>query len=164
MSYKISAVHFSEAFYRGCKSIETYEEINDRLELTAKTENLTIEEVIYFFTKQSLDHNHFFGYSKEVQEKLYFKSAYWASKEESKQKTRPKNFKDIDNKNYTRVFTKFLISTMKALHVKHDINAIDLINKRSTKCLLFNIEMEEYLNLLFEISCIKRDRSFKKKK
>jgi len=162
MSYKITAVSFSESFYRACKSIKTYDEVIERLKLNAKNQNLELNEIIYFFTKQSLEHNHFFDYSKEVQEKLYFDAAYWASKEESKQKTRPKNFKDIDNKNYTRVFTKFLASTMKSLYVKHNINSEDFINSKSMKVMAYNIEVEEYLNLLFEISCIKRDRSKKK--
>jgi len=157
MSYKISAIFFSDSFYRANKSIQTYDKVLERLELISKNEKMPIEETIYFFTKQSLDKGHFFDYSEEVQKELYFRAAYWASKEESKQKTRPKYFDDIDSKNYTRVFTKFLNSTIKALFKKHKLNFTD-IDEKSTKSMMYDIEVEEYLNLLFEISCIKRDR------
>lgn len=163
MSYRITTIPFSESFFRACKKLNAYEDLIARLRIISRNESFEIEEVIYFFVKSSLDNNHFFHLQEKVAEKAYYEAAFWASKKESKQKTRPTEFKDVDNKNSSRVFTKLLKSTINGLYRKHSMNCEDL-TPRSIKSIPFDLELESYLNLLYEISCIKRARNTKTKK
>jgi len=114
-------------------------------------------EVVYFFTKTLLDYNMFFDLNREAREFLIFESARWASKEETKSKRAISYSEEMELKN-DKLFTKLTKSVISAFIVKHKLSHMDIVSGNS-KSIVFNLELNNILSFLYNISCIKRDKN-----
>jgi len=114
-------------------------------------------EIIYFFTKTTLNYHMFFNMSRENREYLIFESARWASKEEAKSKRVVYYSEEMELKN-DKLFTKLTKSIILAFMVKHKLSYEDIVMDNE-KSIMFNLELNNVLSFMYNISCIKRDKN-----
>ncbi len=150
-------VTFNRPFITALIKLDSKTAIKSKLSDYAKKNNASLEETIYFFVKNLLLANLFFKMNRDIANDLFFEAAYWASMQEHKQKTRPKNFNDIQDKKNQKYFTKLNQIVIVALteeffipSKKDDESKEDNFN--------YKIELNKYIEVLYEISCIKRNR------
>jgi len=152
---KFYLITFSEPFLNRLKNISSLEEIKKELKEYSELHKLDYEEVVYFYVRTILKNGTYFEHKQEISEELFFESAFWSSKKETKQKIRPKNFKDIKDKKNQKLFSKLQQSITLALINKYYEKNSELDNIK------FKLELIKYIETMYEISCIKRDRSKK---
>lgn len=156
MQFRVTNVFASTAFLKGFINGDL-DMINKRIiDISSKFDN-DKGAATYYLVRTLLEKDIFFSLDKEIYEELFFTAAYWSSAMETKQKNRPKSFNSVSDKKNERFFTKLTHSIMSALIVKHNISTVD-IHKNTINEIKFNLELSLFLNLMFEISCIKRKR------
>lgn len=149
-------VTFNKPFIMNLIKLNSVNEIKNKLSLYAKKNNANIEETVYFFVKNLLLSNLFFKMDRDIANDLFFEAAYWASMQEHKQKTRPKNFNDIQDKKNQKYFTKLNQIVIIALTEEFFVQSKDENHKEEN--FQYKIELNRYIEVLYEISCIKRNR------
>jgi flagella basal body P-ring formation protein FlgA len=154
MNNKLSfhLVTFSEPFLNRLKTMKSLENIRNELISYSSLHNIDSQETIYFYVRTILKNGTYFKYNQEISEGLFFEAAYWSSKKETKQKIRPKNFNDIKEKKNQKLFSKLQKSITLALIEEYYDKNSDLDNIK------FKLELNKYIETMYEISCIKRDR------
>lgn len=154
--FENNLVTFNKPFIAALIKLDSKNAIKSKLEDYSKKSNANLDETIYFFVKNLLISNLFFKMNREIANDLFFEAAYWASMQEHKQKTRPKNFNDIQDKKNHKYFTKLNQIVMVALTEEFFIPSKDEDSKEDN--FNFKIELNKYIEVLYEISCIKRNR------
>lgn len=149
-------VTFNKPFILALIKLDSLEDIKNKLSDYAKKYNATMEETIYFFVKNLLISNLFFKMNRDIANELFFEAAYWASMQEHKQKTRPKNFNDIQDKKNQKFFTKLNQIIMIAITEEFFVPSKNEDSKEEN--FAYKIELNKYIEVLYEISCIKRNR------
>jgi len=157
MQFNLSNPFASKTYLRGFINTDL-ETIYKRIKILADKNSVEEDLILYYLVRTLLDKDMFFSLEEEIYKDLFFNAAYWASKTETKQKNRPKNFNGVGDKKIERYFTKLISAVMSALMKKHNISNEDIHNNTMNE-IKFNLELSEYLNLMFEISCIKRNRN-----
>lgn len=132
--------------------------LEESLKDISMKKNIDKDKLNYFLVKSLLNNYMFFELNEEIKDYLFYKAAYWASYQETKQKNRPKNFQNVSNKKNIRYFTTLIHSLISSIYVNNELTYEDLINS-SVKKIKYDYELGIYLNFIFEISCIKRKRN-----
>lgn len=146
-----SPVMIPNPFLLKLKKITCIKEIKNELQEFANNNEFHKKEVIYTYVRIILKNGHFFETDREISNTLLFEAAQWASTIESKSKTKPKKYEDIKEKRNQKPFTKLMKYLINALVVEFYSNENDNIK--------FEIELSDYLEIMYELSCIKRDRN-----
>ncbi len=154
--FENNLVTFNKPYIIALMKLDSLSDIKEKLLDYSKKNNANIEETIYFFVKNLLLSNLFFKMNREVANNLFFEAAYWASMQEHKQKTRPKNFNDIQDKKNQKYFTKLNQIVIVAITEEFFIPSKDENIKEDN--FNYKIELNKYIEVLYEISCIKRNR------
>lgn len=142
-----SIIIFSQPFLKRLININHEEDIKKELLDYSVKQNRKFEEINYFFIMNIIKSGDFFKIEANIIN-LYFEAAFWASEQEVKQKVRPKKISDIQNKKGVRVYLKLIQNTIEGLNKKYYIQGEENV--------VYSIELSKFLNILFEISCIKR--------
>lgn len=138
-------------FLNKLRKIDSIKEIKAELADFAIKNDFHKKEVTYAYVRVILKNGVFFSIDREVANNLLFDAAQWASTLESKQKTKPKKIEDIKEKRNSKPFTKLL---------KHLINSLIIeFHSHENDNIKFDIELSDYLEIMYELSCIKRDRN-----
>ena len=149
-------VTFNKPFILALIKLNSLEDIKNKLSDYAKKYNANLEETVYFFVRNLLISNLFFKMNRDIANELFFEAAYWASMQEHKQKTRPKNFNDIQDKKNQKFFTKLNQIIIIAITEEFFIPSKNEDSKEDN--FPYKIELNKYIKELYEISCIKRNR------
>jgi len=158
MQFNIANPFCSTTYVRGFVNCN-YEELKVKIKILSEDLSCDNDLIVYYLVKTLLDYDMFFKLKSSTYEDLFYNAAYWASRAETKQKNRPKSFNGVGDKKTERFFTKLTHSVMSALIIKHNISFDSDIHKSSMAEIKFNLELSEFLNLMFEISCVKRNRN-----
>lgn len=129
------------------KNIKTEEELKEEIKRFADFHSQDYEEVLYFFIQNILSLGIYFKTKKEFFDEILFEVIYWASIKETKKKTRPKNIKGIPSDKVDNYYTKLQKEMILALSKEYQ-----------DRKMLLEIELNRYLLVFYELSCIKRDR------
>lgn len=146
-------VTFNKPFLQKLKNLDDKNEIKNILIEYGNRNNYEEGEVIYFYIKNILSNGFFFEMKETVINEIFFEAAYWASTKETKQKIRPKNFNDIKDKKTQKFFTKLTQALIVAITKKYYVcseNEMDNVK--------YNLELSKYLEVMYEVSCVKRNR------
>jgi len=109
-------------------------------------------EVIYRATIKILKDNSLFSkINKEVFDKIFYISALWSSNAESKKKIRPKNTEDAQ-RSKRNLFVDLQKNLVYALLKKY----------KNENSFAFKIDLDYYLSVTYELSCVKRYSSSRK--
>jgi hypothetical protein len=147
-----SLVSFPTPFLLRLKNIKDEKELREALVSFSEINKLEEKEVIYFYVKTILKNGFFFEMEERAVNELLFEAAYWASIKETKQKIRPKNFYDVKDKKNQKFFSKLTKAIIEALIEKYHSKESGNDN------IQFSLKLSEYLEVLYEVSCVKRDR------
>lgn len=146
-----STVIIPSPFLLKLKKLDSLKEIRHELGEFANNNDFHKKEVTYVYIRMILKNGSFFEFDREIVNTLLFEAAQWASTLESKSKTKPKKFEDVREKRSAKPFTKLL---------KHLINALVIeFHSSENDNIKFDIELSDYLEVMYELSCIKRDRN-----
>lgn len=105
------------------------------------------EHTIYSFVKESLRINVFFNIPEDIRHSLLFDAIIYASLNETKSKIKPQNYKDIKEGKKDAYFINLQQELINSVYRNLD-----------TKSFNFNIILDYYLNMFFELSCLKKGK------
>lgn len=142
---------FPVPFLNRIVNLKSENEIRTSLIEFSKIHKYDEEEVNYYFVLTILKNDMFFEIESLVIN-LFFEAAYWASLQENKQKIRPKNIDEIQSKNCLRVYTKLAQFIIEGVTKKYYVSNEDNM--------LYKIELSKYIEIMHEISCLKRSNGF----
>lgn len=142
---------FLVPFLNRIVGLKSENEIRASLIEFSKFHKYNEEEVNYYFVLTILKNDIFFKIESLVIN-LFFEAAYWASLQESRQKIRPKSIDEIQSKNCLRVYTKLTQFVIEGVTKKYYTPNEDNI--------LYKIELNKYIEIMHEISCLKRSNGF----
>lgn len=157
-----SQISFSNPFLMRLRALSSRKEISSSLSDYAKRYKFEECEVNYFFIKAILNNGFYFQMDEEIVKELLFDAIYWASIKETKQKIKPKNFNDVKDKKVHKYYTKLMTTLVNSLVAKHFVEE-DTKEDKDMKLIKFNLELSKYMELMYELSCIKRNRHNSKK-
>lgn len=143
----INPISFQNPFLKKMVFMNDLGEFIESISNYAELHNLNIEEVIYFFTIDSMKKNYFFKYNIEITDYLIFNSFKWASISEKRQRSKPKNLNDLIVKKRQRFFVNINMAFISSYNKYH-------INKGSFDSIKYKIDLERYLSFIYEISHI----------
>lgn len=113
----------------------------------SKKNSFDLDYTIYIFIKESLRLNIFFNIQEDIRNDLLFEAIIFGSLNEPKLKIKPKNHKDIKEGKKDAFFTQLQKELIKFLYRNMDINSFN-----------FDITLDYYLNLFFELSSYKKGK------
>jgi hypothetical protein len=145
-----ATITLSIPFTSKLKKMSQLSEIEDELKKFSLIHGVNNKECVYVYVLTLLKENTFFSFDRLNMNELLFSAAQWAVTFESKQKTRPKKMIDIKKTKSQKPFTKLMKCLIEALVIEFKTGEYD--------CIKFGIELSDYLEAMYEISCIKRDR------
>lgn len=105
------------------------------------------EHTIYSFVKESLRIDVFFNIPEDIRHSLLFDAIIYASLNEAKSKIKPQNYKDIKEGKKDAYFINLQQELINSVYRNLD-----------TKSFNFNIILDYYLNMFFELSCLKKGK------
>lgn len=105
------------------------------------------EHTIYSFVKESLRIDVFFNIPEDIRHSLLFDAIIYASLNETKSKIKPQNYKDIKEGKKDAYFINLQQELINSVYRNLD-----------TKSFNFNIILDYYLNMFFELSCLKKGK------
>jgi len=152
--YNEQIILFSNPILQGFKKSQTEQELREKLINYSEINNYENIQVIYFYIIAALRTGQYFEIDREIIINLFFEAAYWASAKETRQKLRPKCISDIKIKKKQHLFIQLSKELMVAITRKYFNLPKDPDNIK------YNVEVSNYLDILYEISCIKRDRVY----
>jgi len=165
MEFNFNKMSYSLPLIKRLSSEKDIKTINDVIDSLSQKENIEFEEGRYYFIMSILSQNLKNIFEEDIFESLFMDAATWASSKETKQKIRPKTFKDIKSKKSQRYFTKISKAIVLTLIQEHLIEGTGLekqiVKDYSLNYIKFQDELASYTNLLYEVSCIRRIRSSK---
>jgi len=123
------------------------EPIEEELKKFSRYHSLDYEFVFYTFVKKILKSDLFFKMNRDIANDILFQAVYWASGKETKKKIRPTSMQKVPKDKTKNFYTKLQKDTVLAL-------CREFKDRPET----LDIEMNDYLSMFFELSCIKRDR------
>jgi len=85
--------------------------------------------------------------NSKLADNILFEAAYWASIKETKKKIRPKDIESLPKNKNTDFYTKLQKEVI-----------LSLLKEYKENDLILEIELNKYLVIFYELSCIKRDR------
>lgn len=145
---KFSKISLPDLFVkRLLRDSKSYNDAKKELGIFSKRHDFNAEETIYFFTKKIIKDGLFFELNEDIKSELLFNSIYWASLQETKKKTRPKNGASIPKEKDKNFYTKLQKDLVMAIYKEYSQHEA-----------LLEIKLTESLIFFYELSCIKRNR------
>ncbi len=138
---KFSKVAIPDLFVkRLLKDSKSFNDVKKELTVFAKRHEFNIDETIYFFTKKIINDDLFLDLEDSIKSELLFSSIYWASLQETKKKTRPKNGVSIPKEKDKNFYTKLQKEIIMAIYRRYQIQES-----------LLEIKLTEYLIFFYEL-------------
>lgn len=147
----INPISFQNPFLKKMVFMNSLCEFIESITDYANLHKLSTEEVIYFFTIDSMKKNYFFKYSSDITDYLIFNSFRWASMVEKRQRNRPKNLNDLIIKKRQRFFVNINMAFILSYNKYH-------IGKGTFDSIKYKIDLEKYLAFIYEISNIEHTK------
>ena len=120
----------------------------------SKKENINKDYLSYTVFKRLIDSEFAYELDDSFFRELLFVSTKWASKEDIKQRSKPKSANDIKEKRDTIYFVSLIQSLTSYLIRKNNISDKDLSCK-TIKSIKYEYELSQYLNIVHELICHK---------